>query len=198
MVIFVSEKLFAKFVPAEKIRRFVCANLRFRRNFDNMLDTLTISKKLKAAGFTEKQAETVAEMEVERQHHLATKEDLSNLEARIDQRFEQVDQRFEQVDQRFEQVDQRFEQVDQRFDQMYKQMDQRFDQVDKRFDQTTRMLMWAFRDRSGYTHRFSEVPVVDHSRLRRRLPGRRPSQPFRFGPLQEQNLKKPASFDQCV
>ena len=147
MVIFVSEKLFAKFVPVEKIHRFICADFRFRRNFDNMLDTLTISKKLKAAGFTEKQAETVAEIEVERQRHLATKEDLSNLEARIDQRFEQVDQRFEQVDQRFEQVNQRFEQMhkqmDQRFEQMYKQMDQRFDQVDKRFDQTIRMLMWA-------------------------------------------------------
>ena len=100
MVIFVSEKLFAKFVPTEKIRRFVRADLRFRRNFDNMLDTLTISKKLKAAGFTEKQAETVAEMEVERQHHLATKADIRELK----ERFDQIDKRFDQMDKRFDQT----------------------------------------------------------------------------------------------
>ena len=38
------------------------------------------------------------------------------LEARIDQRFEEVNRRFEQVDKRFEQVDQRFEEVNRRFD----------------------------------------------------------------------------------
>jgi len=55
---------------------------------------------------------------------------LTQLEQRVDRRFEQVDQRFEQVDQRFEQIDQRFEQVDQRFEQV----DQRFEQVDQRFE----------------------------------------------------------------
>jgi TolA-binding protein len=39
------------------------------------------------------------------------RDELAQLEQRVDLRFEQVDQRFEQVDQRFEQVDQRFEQI---------------------------------------------------------------------------------------
>jgi vacuolar-type H+-ATPase subunit D/Vma8 len=36
------------------------------------------------------------------------KEDIKNLEVRMDKRFEQVDKRFEQVDKRFEQVDAQF------------------------------------------------------------------------------------------
>jgi len=77
------------------------------------------------------------------------KEDIKNLEVRMDKRFEQVDKRFEQVDKRFEQVDKRFEQVDKRFEQVDAQfvsmraeikdlevrMDKRFEQVDKRFEQ---------------------------------------------------------------
>ena len=54
-------------------------------NFDNMPDALTLSKKLKAAGFTEKQAETPAEIEVKRQRHLATKADIRELKERLDQ-----------------------------------------------------------------------------------------------------------------
>ena len=65
-----------------------------------MPDALTISKKLKAAGFTEKQAETPAEIEVKRQHHLATKADIRELKERLDQ----TDKRFDQVDKRFDQT----------------------------------------------------------------------------------------------
>ncbi|MBC7355801.1 MAG: hypothetical protein H5U09_06335 [Desulfomicrobiaceae bacterium] len=70
------------------------------------------------------------------------KEDIKNLEVRMDKRFEQVDKRFEQVDKRFEQVDKRFEQVDAQFVSMRAEikdledrMDKRFEQVDKRFEQ---------------------------------------------------------------
>jgi chromosome segregation ATPase len=46
------------------------------------------------------------------------RDELTQLEQRVDRRFEQVDRRFEQVDLRFEQVDRRFEQVDRRFEQV--------------------------------------------------------------------------------
>jgi len=46
------------------------------------------------------------------------RDELTQLEQRVDLRFEQVDRRFEQVDRRFEQVDRRFEQVDRRFEQI--------------------------------------------------------------------------------
>jgi chromosome segregation ATPase len=39
------------------------------------------------------------------------RDELTQLEQRVDRRFEQVDRRFEQVDRRFEQVDRRFEQI---------------------------------------------------------------------------------------
>jgi archaellum component FlaC len=59
-----------------------------------------------------------------------TDERLDDLNAKVDQRFDQVDQRFDRVDQRFDRVDRRFEQVDRRFEQV----DRRFEQVDQRFD----------------------------------------------------------------
>ena len=86
-------------------------------------------------------------------------DELRELRAEVDQRFEQVDQRlekaegatnalraemnqrFEQVDQRFEQVDQRFEQVDQRLEKaegaiiaLRAEMNQRFEQVDQKIE----------------------------------------------------------------
>ncbi|WP_420639604.1 hypothetical protein [Candidatus Poriferisocius sp.] len=46
---------------------------------------------------------------------LATKDDLRNLEDRLNARIARIDARFEQIDGRFAQVDARFEQVDARF-----------------------------------------------------------------------------------
>ncbi|MCB0962622.1 MAG: hypothetical protein KDA98_04855 [Acidimicrobiales bacterium] len=59
---------------------------------------------------------------------LATKEDLADLRAELDLRFDRVDLRFEQIDLRFDQIDARFDQIDARFERI----DARFDQVDGR------------------------------------------------------------------
>ena len=83
---------------------------------------------------------------------LATKEDLADLRAeldlrfdRVDLRFEQIDLRFDQIDARFDQIDARFERIDARFDQVdgrltlidgrFEQIDGRFEQIDGRFEQ---------------------------------------------------------------
>ena len=61
-------------------------------------------------------------------------QELQELRAEMDQRFEQVDRRFEQVDaridafrdaveQRFEEVNQRFERMEQRFDEVFRAID---------------------------------------------------------------------------
>lgn len=67
---------------------------------------------------------------------VATKHDLSALEARLDHRFEALDHRFESIDHRFESIDRRFE-----------TLDDRFESVDRRFEtrlhqQTNRLIMW--------------------------------------------------------
>ncbi len=41
-----------------------------------------------------------------------TKEDLKNLENRMDSRFEKIDSRFEKIDSRFEKIDSRFEEME--------------------------------------------------------------------------------------
>ena len=42
---------------------------------------------------------------------LATRSDIAELDARLDQRFEKLDQRFEKLDQRFEKLDERIHQL---------------------------------------------------------------------------------------
>ena len=56
------------------------------------------------------------------------KDDIKNLETRMNQRFEQVDKRFEQVDKRFEQVDKRFGQMDAKLDKLIERIDRRTDE----------------------------------------------------------------------
>jgi len=68
--------------------------------------------------------------------NLATRDDIGDLGARIDQLGERMERRFDQVDARFEQVDARFEQVDARFAHMERQferVDHRFEQMENRF-----------------------------------------------------------------
>lgn len=80
------------------------------------IDTLKASKRLKALGFTEEQAEGVAELLNETDAASATKDDLYALESRLDERFEQIDDRFESlqsdINERFElqstRIDERF------------------------------------------------------------------------------------------
>jgi len=80
---------------------------------------------------------------VRREELVVILDELRELRAEVDQRFEQVDQRFEQVDQRLEraegaitalraEMNQRFEQVDQKIEAFRKEMDQRFEEVEAR------------------------------------------------------------------
>ena len=70
------------------------------------------------------------------------KDDIKNLESRMDKRFEQVDKRFEQVDKRFEQVDQRFVEMkagmDKRFQQVEDKLDKIIERIDRRIDEGLR------------------------------------------------------------
>jgi chaperonin cofactor prefoldin len=102
------------------------------------IDTLKASKRLKALGFTEEQAEGVAELLNETDAASATKDDLYALEGRLDERFERIDERFERIDDRFEQIDSRFKQVDDRFDTLQADINERFElqstRIDERFN----------------------------------------------------------------
>ncbi|MBM4268981.1 MAG: hypothetical protein FJ144_20610 [Deltaproteobacteria bacterium] len=92
------------------------------------LDTLAYAKRLREAGFSEQQAEGQAQaLAAAMTDSLATKQDLRELELRMDARFAHVDARFVQVDARFVQVDARFEQLE-------KQIDLRFAEHSARFD----------------------------------------------------------------
>ena len=94
------------------------------------IDTLKASKRLKALGFTEEQAEGVAALLNETDAASATKDDLYALESRLDERFERIDARFEQIDSRFGGIDDRFESlhadIDERFELQATRIDERF------------------------------------------------------------------------
>ncbi len=63
------------------------------------LDTLAYARKLREAGFSEQQAEGQAEaLAAAMTDTLATKQDVRELEARMDGRFGQVDARLDQMD----------------------------------------------------------------------------------------------------
>jgi hypothetical protein len=81
------------------------------------LDTLAYAKRLREAGFTEQQAEAQAEaLATVMTDSVATKQDLREMEMRIDARFAQVDARFAQVDGRFTRIDSRFEYAERHLD----------------------------------------------------------------------------------
>lgn len=89
-------------------------------------------------------------------------QELQELRAEMNQRFEQVDaridafrdavnQRFEEVNQRFEGMEQRFEEVNQRFEEV----NQRFEEVNQRFDEVFRAIdrlgaRWGIRNESVF------------------------------------------------
>jgi hypothetical protein len=78
------------------------------------LDTLAYAKRLREAGFTEQQAEGQAQaLAAAMTDSLATKQDLHELEARVDARFDSVEAR---VNARFDAVDGKFAAIDARFD----------------------------------------------------------------------------------
>ncbi|MHA1732593.1 MAG: hypothetical protein ACTSU5_11670 [Promethearchaeota archaeon] len=62
---------------------------------------------------------------------VATRDDIKELIAEMDKRFEAVDRRFEALQ---KEMDRRFEAVDRRFEALQKEMDRRFEAVDRRFE----------------------------------------------------------------
>ncbi len=85
-----------------------------------MLDTLKYAKRLQQAGFTDLQAEAQAQALWEAiESTVATKQDLRELEARLDGRFKDVEGRFKDVEGRFKDVEGRFKDVDGRFHLLY-------------------------------------------------------------------------------
>ncbi len=110
-------------------------------------DTLTYAKKLQEAGVPPQQAETHAwALKETVEDTLATKQDLQlvrqdvrNLETRMNGRFNELeartDARFNELETR---IDGRFKEVDGRFTELETRMDGRFKEVDGRF----RLVYW--------------------------------------------------------
>ena len=74
------------------------------------LDTLAYARRLREAGFTDQQAEGQAQaLAAAMTDSLATKQDLNELDARIDARFVRIDARFAQIDVRFEYLEKHFD-----------------------------------------------------------------------------------------
>jgi hypothetical protein len=105
------------------------------------LDTLAYARRLREAGFTEEQADGQAQaLAAAMTDTLATKQDLSELDARMDTRFAQLESR---MDTRFAQVELRFAQFDARFEYLERHLDTRLAEQEKRLEfrfaeQTTR------------------------------------------------------------
>jgi len=96
------------------------------------LDTLVYAKRLREAGFSEVQAEGQAQaLAAAMTDSLATKQDLRELEARMDARFAQVDARFSQVDARFEYLERH---LDTRLAEQERRLELRFAEQTARFD----------------------------------------------------------------
>jgi hypothetical protein len=94
------------------------------------LDTVAYAKRLREAGFSEQQAEGQAQaLAAAMTDSLATKQDLRELELRMEARFTQVDARFEQVDARFEQLE---KQIDLRFAEHTARFDARLADLERR------------------------------------------------------------------
>ncbi len=92
-------------------------------------DTLTYAKKLQEAGVPPQQAETHAwALKETVEDTLVTKQDLRELETRMDARFKEVDARFTELETR----------IDGRFTELETRMDGRFKEVDGRF----RLVYW--------------------------------------------------------
>jgi hypothetical protein len=78
------------------------------------LDTLAYARRLREAGFSNEQAEGQAQaLAAAMTDTLATKQDLRELELRMDARFAQVDTRLTEFEKR---VDARFEHLERQFD----------------------------------------------------------------------------------
>lgn len=85
------------------------------------LDTLAYARRLRQAGFTEQQAEGQAEaLAAVMMDSLATRQDVQELDLRMQARFARIDERFARMDERFEHLE--------------RQMDMRLVEQTARFD----------------------------------------------------------------
>jgi hypothetical protein len=97
-----------------------------------VIDTLVYAKRLREVGFSELQAEGQAEaLAAAMTDSLATKQDLRELEARMDARFAQIDGRLGQVDARFEYLERH---LDTRLAEQERRLEIRFAEQTARFD----------------------------------------------------------------
>jgi hypothetical protein len=81
------------------------------------IDTLAYARRLREAGFSERQAEGQAEaLAATMTDTLATKQDLLELRTGIEGRFAGIDARFAAIDARFAAIDVRFEEMEKRFE----------------------------------------------------------------------------------
>ena len=89
------------------------------------LDTLAYAKRLREVGFSEEQAEGQAQaLAAAMSDTFASKQDLRELEARIESRFVQVDARFEYLERHF----------DTRLAELEKRVETRLVELDKRME----------------------------------------------------------------
>jgi hypothetical protein len=122
------------------------------------LDTLAYARRLREAGLSEQQADAHAEaLAAAMTDSLATKQDLRELEVRIDARFLATKQDLRDLEVR---IDARFTQVDTRFAELEKRIDVRFTQVDAHFAELEKRLEIRFSEQSARFH----VEVADLER----------------------------------
>jgi hypothetical protein len=89
------------------------------------LDTLAYARRLREAGFSETQADGQAQaLAAAMTDTLATKQDLSELNARIDTRFAEADARFARLESRFDYFEKHF---DSRLDELERRWELRLD-----------------------------------------------------------------------
>lgn len=77
-------------------------------------DTLSISRDLRQAGFSEEQADALAMQIAGMPANLVTRDDLALAMSRIETRIEQLDHRIDQLDHRIDQLDHKTEQIEPR------------------------------------------------------------------------------------
>lgn len=81
-----------------------------------IIDTLQFSKRMQKAGLQQKVADEFAEIFRETQTHslenLATKQDLNNLEQRLDVRIDKLESKFGSLESKFESLESKFDSLE--------------------------------------------------------------------------------------
>ena len=77
---------------------------------------------------------------------VATKEDIKEVIAEFDKRFESMDKRFESMDKRFESMDKRFGELQNTMERRFKKIDERFEKMDERFETLIQQMNKGFEE----------------------------------------------------